>query len=106
MLRRLLMSVLAAVVSLAGLLAPGAVHAATAAAPADCTGGVSVKQLAFNPASVPPGGHSDLTLVLQNCGTQTVQGATIWYGHYTGQGCPVIDPAYPVPYTIAPGGSY
>ncbi|MFL6117307.1 MAG: cellulose binding domain-containing protein [Catenulispora sp.] len=106
MLRRLLMSVLATVVSLAGLLAPGAAHAATAAAPSDCTGGISVSQFAFNPATVPPGGRSDLTLVLQNCGSQTVRGSTIWYGHYTGQGCPVIDPAYPVDFTIAPGAGY
>jgi cellulase/cellobiase CelA1 len=106
MLRRLLMSVLAAVVSLAGLLAPGAASAANAATTPGCTGGVSVRQFAFNPSSVPLGGHSDLTLVLQNCsGSQSVQGSTIWYGQYAGQGCPVLDPAYPSPFTIAPEGS-
>ncbi|NUP50242.1 MAG: hypothetical protein HOW97_23480 [Catenulispora sp.] len=103
MLRRLLMSVLAAMVSLAGLLAPGTANAATAPG---CTGGVSVRQFAFNPSSVPLGGHSDLTLILQNCGSQTVQGSTIWYGQYAGQGCPVLDPGYPTPFTIDPEGSY
>ena len=78
-------------------------HAATTAA---CSSGVSVSQFAFNPSSVPPGGHAPLTLVLQNCGSQTVRGSTIWYGQYAGQGCPVLDPAYPYPFTIAPGGSY
>jgi len=109
MLRRLLMSVLAAVVPLAGSLAPGAANAANApnaATTAGCTGGVSVQQFAFNPANVPLGGHSDLTLVLQNCGSQAVQGSSIWYGQYTGPGCPVLDPAYPIPFTIAPEGSY
>jgi hypothetical protein len=107
MLRRLLMSVLAAVVPLAGLSAPGAANAANAATTAGCTGGVSVSQFAFSPASVPLGGHSGLTLVLQNCGgSQTVQGSTIWYGQYAGQGCPVLDPANPSPFTIAPGGSF
>ncbi|NUR24692.1 MAG: hypothetical protein HOV83_02375 [Catenulispora sp.] len=118
MLRRLLMSVLAAVVPLAGLSVAGTAHAAGAesaahtagsashAAPAACTSGVSVSQFAFTPASVPLGGHSDLTLVLQNCGSQAVQGSTIWYGQYVGQGCPILDPAYPSPFTIAPGGSY
>lgn len=107
MLRRLLMSVLAAVVPLAGLLAPGAANAANAATTAGCTGGVSVRQFAFAPSSVPLGGHSDLTLVLENCGSgQTVQGSTIWYGQYAGQGCPVLDPAPPSPFTIAPGGSF
>ena len=119
MVRRLLMSVLAAVVTLAGLLAPGIANAAspagspssanashaTATATA-CTSGVSVSQFAFNPSSVPPGGHAALTLVLQNCGSQTVRGSTIWYGQYVGQGCPVLDPANPYPFTIAPGGSY
>jgi hypothetical protein len=104
--RRLLMSVLAAVVSLAGLLAPGTANAANATTTPGCTGGVSVKQFAFNPSSVPLGGHSDLTLVLQNCTAQTVTGSTIWYGQYAGQGCPVLDPAPPSPFTIAPKGSF
>lgn len=103
MLRRLLMSVLAAVVSLAGLLVPVAAKAATTPG---CTGGVSVSRFAFNPSSVPLGGHSELTLVLQNCtDSQTVQGSTIWYGQFAGQGCPVLDPANPSPFTIAPQGS-
>jgi cellulase/cellobiase CelA1 len=104
MLRRLLMSVLAAAVSLAGLSAPMAANAATTPG---CTGGVSVRQFAFSPSSVPLGNHSDLTLVLQNCSnSQSVQGSTIWYGQYAGQGCPVLDPANPSPFTIAPGGSF
>ncbi|MFL6117306.1 MAG: cellulose binding domain-containing protein [Catenulispora sp.] len=115
--RRLLMSVLAAVVSLAGLLAPGTMDAANAAnaaavanaaTPAACTGGVSVSQFAFNPPAIVPGGHSDLKLVLRNCGSQTVRGSTVWYGRYgyVGERCPVVDPSYPYPFTIAPGGSY
>lgn len=104
MVRRLLMTVLAAMVALAGLLAPSG--AADAASPAGCTGGVSVAQFAFYPPVVAPGGHSALTLELQNCGTQAVQGSTIWYGQYTGQACPVLDPAPPSPFTIAAGGTY
>jgi hypothetical protein len=103
MLRKLLLSVLAAMVPLAGPLASGAAHAATTAA---CTGGVSVSQFTFNPSTVPPTGNSALTLVLQNCGSQSVQGSTTWYGQYVGQGCPVIDPANPYPFTIAAGGTY
>lgn len=118
MVRRLLMAILATAVTLTGLLVPltanaaspasspsptSAPHAATTAA---CTSGVSVSKFAFNPSSVPPGGQAPLTLVLQNCGSQTVQGSTIWYGQYAGQGCPVLDPAPPSPFTIAPGGSY
>jgi hypothetical protein len=78
MVRRVLMSVLAAVVTLAGLLAPDTANAASPASPqspantshtattAACSSGVSVSQFAFNPSSVPPGGHAPLTLVLQN----------------------------------------
>ena len=102
MLRRLLLAAVAVVVPLAAMLVPGAANAATAA----CTSGVAVSQFAFNPPDVPLGSVSDLTLVLQNCGGQTVTGSTIWYGLYAGQGCPVLDPANPSLFTIAPGGEY
>jgi Cellulose binding domain len=103
MLRRLLLAAVATVVvPLAALLVPNAANAATTAA---CTGGVAVSQFAFNPPSVPPGSGSALTLVLQNCTSQAIQGSTAWYGQYTGQGCPVLDPI-PYSYTIAAGGTY
>ena len=103
MLRRLMFAAIATVVvPLAAMLAPNSANAATTAT---CTGGVAVTQFAFNPPSVPPGSDSALTLVLQNCTGQTIQGSTAWYGTYTGQGCPVLDPI-PYTYTIAPGGSY
>jgi hypothetical protein len=104
MLRRLLLAAAVTVVApLAAMLAP---RAATAAATATCTDGVAVTQFAFNPSSVSlPGGGSPLTLVLQNCGGQAVQGSTVWFGTYAGQGCPVLD-GVSFPYTIAPGGSY
>src|ERR1035438_10204951 len=90
MLRRLLLAAVATVVvPLAAMLVPSAANAATTAA---CTGGVAVSQFAFNPPSVPPGSDSALTLVLQNCTSQTIQGSTAWYGQYTGQSCPVLDP--------------
>ncbi|MBV9446426.1 MAG: cellulose-binding domain-containing protein [Streptosporangiaceae bacterium] len=103
MLRRLLLAAVATlVVPLAAIMVPGAANAATTAA---CTGGVAVSQFAFNPSSVPPGSDSALTLVLRNCTSQTIQGSTAWYGQYTGQGCPVLDPI-PFSYSIAPGGTY
>jgi Cellulose binding domain len=103
MLRRLLLAAVATVVvPLAAMLVPSAANAATTAA---CTGGVAVSQFAFNPPSVPPGSDSALTLVLQNCTSQTIQGSTAWYGQYTGQSCPVLDPV-PYSYAIAPGGTY
>lgn len=104
MLRRLLFAATAiAVVPLVAMLAPSAASAATTAA---CTDGVAVTQFAFSPSSVPlPGGGSPLTLVLQNCGSQAVQGSTAWFGTYAGQACPVLDPVS-FPYSIAPGGTY
>jgi cellulase/cellobiase CelA1 len=106
MLRRLLLAAVATmVVPLAAMLAPSAASAANAATTAACTSGVAVSQFAFNPPSVPPGSASALTLVLQNCTSQTIQGSTAWYGQYVGQNCPVLDPI-PFSYTIAPGGSY
>lgn len=116
MLRRLLLAAVATlVVPLAAMLVPGAVaggpgqldaaNAATNTAATACTGGVAVSQFAFNPPSVPPGSDSALTLVLQNCTSQTIQGSTDWFGQYTGQGCPVLDPI-PFSYSIAPGGTY
>jgi len=101
MLRRLLLAAVAVVVPLAAMLVPGAANAATAA----CTSGVAVSQFAFNPPSVPLGSASALTLVLQDCTTQPIQGSTAWFGQYTGQGCPVLDPI-PFSYSIAAGGTY
>jgi hypothetical protein len=102
MLRRLLLTAATLVVPLAAILAPSSASAATTAA---CTGGVAVSQFAFNPPSVPPGSRSPLTLVLQNCTSQAIQGSTAWYGQYTGQGCPVLDPVS-YSYAIAPRGTY
>lgn len=103
MLRKLLLSVLAIVLPLAPMSASNAANAATAAA---CTSGVSVSQFAFSPSSIPTTSTSALTLVLQNCTTQTVQGSTVWFGQYTGQGCPVIDPLPGTPFAIAAGATY
>jgi Cellulose binding domain len=78
---------------------------------ATCVNGIAIKQFSFSPASVPAGQTSTLTLVLANCTSQTIQGNTSWYGHYTWAGsgippgCPVIDPIA-FPYTITPGGTY
>ena len=102
MLRRLLLAAATVLVPAAAMLAPGASNAAATAA---CTGGVAVSEFAFNPPSVPLGSGSALTLVLQNCSSQAIQGSTDWFGQYTGQGCPVLDPV-PFAYTIAAGGSY
>jgi hypothetical protein len=102
-LRRLLLAVAATVVlPLAVTLGPSAANAATTAA---CTDGVAVNQFAFSPSSVPLGSSSNLTLVLQNCTSQTVQGSTDWYGQYAGQECPVLDPVA-FNYSIAPEGTY
>jgi hypothetical protein len=107
MVRRLLLAAaVTAMVPLAAILAPSAAHAATASATAGCTSGVAVSEFAFNPSTVPVTSDSPLTLVLQNCTSQTLQGSTVWYGQYTGQNCPELDPPPPFPYTIAPGGSY
>ena len=102
MLRRLLLAAAVTLaVPLAAMLAPSAANAATTA----CTDGVAVTQFAFNPASVPLGSGSPLTLVLQNCGSQAIQGSTAWFGTYTGGACPVLDPVS-YSYSIAAGGSY
>jgi hypothetical protein len=107
MVRRLLLAAVAmVVVPLAATLAPSAANAATSTG---CTDGVAVSQFAFNPPSVAPGSDSALTLTLQNCTSQTIQGSTVWYGQYigqNGQSCAVIDPLPPSAYTIAPGGTY
>jgi hypothetical protein len=102
MLHRLLLAAATLVVPLGAMLAPGAANAATTAT---CTGGVAVSQFAFNPPSVPPGGNSALTLVLQNCTSQAIAGSTAWFGTYAGQGCPALD-AIPFSYAIAAGGTY
>lgn len=109
MLRRLLMSVLAAVVALAGLLAPGAAEVANAAGCAAGTG-FAVDRLDFSPVAVPPGQLSTATLLLQNCTGQTITGSTTWVSRLTGPGpdlppgCPALDPVG-FPYSIAPGAS-
>lgn len=104
--RRLLLLGVTGVVLLAAILVPRAANAATAS-PA-CSGDISISQFAFNPASVPAGQTSTLSLAAQNCTSQTLQGQTIWYGQYTWPGsgippgCPAIDPVA-IPYTLAPG---
>lgn len=104
MLRRLLLSALAAtVLPLAPMWAPSAANAAVAAT---CTSGVAVSQFSFDPPSIPTTSGSALTLVLQNCTTQTIQGSTVWFGLYMGQSCPVIDPLPGTPFTIAAGATY
>jgi cellulase/cellobiase CelA1 len=90
------------VVPLAAVLAPSVANAATTAT---CTGAVAVTGFAFNPPSIPLGSSSPLTLVLQNCTSQAIQGSTDWFGAYSGQGCPVLD-AIPFAYSIAAGGTY
>lgn len=109
MFRRVLLLALTTVAVLSGaMLAP---RTATAAQAATCTGGVAVSQFAFNPATIPAGQNSTLTLVLQNCTSQTIQGSNILYGRYTwagsgiAPGCPAIDPVG-YPYTIAPEATY
>ena len=78
---------------------------------ATCSNGIAIKQFSFNPATIPGGQNSTLTLVLQNCTSQTIQGSNILYGRYTwagsgiAPGCPAIDPVG-YPYTIAPGATY
>ena len=88
-------------VPLAVLVSAGGAHAATAPV---CTGQVAVTEFAFSPSSVPLGSTSALTMVLQNCTSQAVQGTTVWNGTYTGQGCPALD-GPPQSYTIAAGAT-
>src|SRR5215472_13602800 len=104
MLRRLLLAAAAMViVPIVAMFAPSAATAATTTA---CTDGVAVTQFAFNPPTAQlPGGGSALTLVLQNCSSQAIQGSTAWFGTYNGGACPVLD-AVSFPYSIAAGGSY
>lgn len=117
--RRLLLSVLAMVLPFAPIMmAPGTASAATSAisakapasaaatASATCSSGIAVSEFSFSPPSVPVTSTSALTLVLQNCTTETIQGSTVWFGQYAGQGCPVIDPPPGTAFTIAAGGSY
>src|SRR5258708_36098833 len=106
MLRRLLLAAVTMVVPLAAMLAPGAANAATTA----CTGAVAIKQFSFSPATVPVGQTSTLTLVLQNCTSQALQGSSTWIPQFTGAGtgqppgCPVLDPVS-FSYSVAPGGT-
>jgi hypothetical protein len=89
----------------------GMANAASAAAPAACTGTVQVTSFVFSPASVSVGKGSTATMTLQNCTatSQSVQG--IWYGRYTApgvsgipSGCPAIDPLV-LNTTLAPNGT-
>jgi hypothetical protein len=109
MLRRLLLAAVTVVVPLAAMLVPGTANAANAPA-AGCTNGIAISQFSFNPATVPVGQTSTLTLVLQNCSSQTVQGQSFWTSTFTWAGtglppgCPVSDPVA-FSYKIAPGGT-
>jgi hypothetical protein len=77
---------------------------------AACTNGIAINQFSFNPASVPVGQTSTLTLVLQNCGSQAVQGSSIWQPTFTWSGtglppgCPVMDPVS-FSYSLQPGAT-
>jgi hypothetical protein len=72
MLRRLGLAAVAMVVPLAAMVAPAAANAATAG----CTGSmVAIQQFSFDPPAIQPGQYSTLTLVLQNCTSQTVRGS-------------------------------
>lgn len=109
MLRKLLLvAVMAAMMPSAAALAAGSASAATTSA---CSGVIDIDHFAFNPPSVPVGELSTLTLVAQNCTSQTLQGDTIWSGRFTWPGgglppgCPVIDPIAK-PYSMAPGALY
>lgn len=102
MLRRLLSAAaMVVVVPFLTMLAPNGAHAAASVV---CTGDVAVTSFAFSPASVPLGSTSDLTMVLQNCTNQAIQGTTVWNGTYAGQGCPALDGPLQS-YTIAPNGT-
>jgi len=108
MLRRLLLvAAVTVVMPLAVILVPSAANAGTTAT---CTGGVAVSQFSFSPGTVQVGQVSTLTLVLQNCGSQTLQGSSIWGFKFTGAGtglppgCPVLDPVA-FGYSMAPGGT-
>ncbi len=109
MFRRLLSAAVMAALPLAALLAPGTALAGTA--PPTCADGITLGESGVIPPSVPAGQLSTLTVVIQNCTGQTVQGGVIWYGTYTApgqqnaQGGPVLDPVGES-YTIAPQGSY
>ena len=108
--RRLVLAVLTVVLLPLGMILTSAAAGAATSTPA-CSGDITIGQFSFNPASVPAGQTSTLSLSAQNCTGQTVAGQTIWYGRYTGAdggippGCPVIDPVAQ-PYTIAPQGTY
>jgi cellulase/cellobiase CelA1 len=109
MVRRLLLAVVTAMLPIAAILALGAANAATATAA--CSGDIAIEQFAFNPASVPAGQTSTLSLVAQNCTNQTLQGMVTRFTEFTGpgtglpQGCPEVDPIA-LPFTLAPGASY
>ena len=107
MFRRLMLAAAATVVVPLGVVLAGGV--ANAATPAACSGVIAIQSASFNPPSVPAGQNSTLSVVVQNCTDQTVQGPDFWFGTYTGipqgSGCPVVDPV-PQSYTIAPQGTF
>lgn len=106
MLRRLLLAALM-VLPLAVMLAPGTATAATTAA---CTDGIAITQFSFSPGTIEPGQTSTLTLTLQNCGGQAVQGSSTWIPQFTWAGtgrppgCPVMDPVA-FSFSLAPGAT-
>ena len=67
---------------------------------ATCSNGIAIKQFSFNPATIPAGQNSTLTLVLQNCTSQTIQGSNILYGRYAWAGSGIA----PWPPGYRPGG--
>jgi cellulase/cellobiase CelA1 len=103
-----LAAVITVVLPLAAIVAPAGADAATAG----CTGStVAIQQFSFSPSSVQVGQDANLSLVLQNCTSQTVQGSVTvlpeytWAGQGIPPGCPFLDPVG-FSFTMAPGGTY
>jgi plastocyanin len=75
--------------------------------PATCSGVVQIKSMAFSPPSVTAGQGSTVTLVTQNCTSQTQTTSETWFGQFMGggtgipTGCVAIDPLA-LPATYAP----
>jgi len=97
MLRKLLAAL--AVIAPMGLLAaagagPAAAQTRAIATQAACSGVVEITHLAFNPATVQPGGTSTAHLTARNCTGESQRASSTWTGIFTGnnKGFPVIDP--------------
>jgi hypothetical protein len=75
-----------------------------------CTNGIAINQFSFNPGTVQGNQTSTLTLVVQNCGSQALQGLSVVAPKFTGAGsglppgCPTLDPVA-FSFSLAPGAS-